>query len=300
MQLDNATLGEIEKHAVELARGAGRILTGHFGKALEIEFKADDKTNPVSQADKESEEYLKSAIKSRFPDHGILGEEGTDVGQSGSDLLWVLDPLDGTLNYINGLPIYSVSIGVLLRGEPVVGSIWVPSPARSDGSVYHARRGHGAYIDGTPTSIRKNPAPQPGQLAVMPGPFRRLFRRKAGPKAHAGETRGLGSVSYEMTLVTSGVLQYALFASPGVWDVAAGIVLVREAGGAALTYNRRRNRWQDMPPFPVGAPENGNGSADLRKWSAPVIVGNRELVEYLANFLKPGWFARLIRRIKRG
>ncbi|MFQ5933446.1 MAG: inositol monophosphatase family protein [Dehalococcoidia bacterium] len=300
MQPDDATLGEIEKHAVELAQGAGRILGGHFGKTIDVQFKADDKTDPVSQADKESEEYLKSAIKSLFPDHGILGEEGTDEAQAGSEFLWALDPLDGTVNFINGLPVYSASIGVLHSGEPVVGSIWIPSPGASDGSVYHARRSHGAYIDGVATSIRRNQAPQPGQLAVMPGLFRRRLLQGAGRQASTGETRVLGSIAYEMALTASGVLQYAIFTSPGVWDVAAGVVLVRAAGGAALTYDYRRSRWQDMGPFPVPGPADADDLKPLRDWRAPVMVGSREMVEHLARVIRPGWFTRLITRLRWG
>ena len=295
MQPDDATLRKIEEHAVELAKGAGRILEAHFGKALDVEFKAKDKTDPVSQADKESEEYLKEAIRSRFPDHAVLGEEGTDEGSDSSDFLWALDPLDGTVNYINGLPIYSVSIGVLYRGAPVVGCIWVPFPDKDRSAIYHARLGHGAYRNGKAISVRKNPSPQPGQLAIFPREYLWEYLRKAGRNAPVGEVRDSGSISYEMALTSSGVLQYAFFASPSLWDVAAGVVLVREAGGTALVYDRRRSVWTDLLYFPsLGS---GGGLAELRRWHAPILVGNGELVEYLAQFLRPGWFKRFIGRL---
>ncbi|MEE9198816.1 MAG: inositol monophosphatase family protein, partial [Dehalococcoidia bacterium] len=214
MQPDDATLRGIEEHAVELARGAGRILESHFGRAINIEFKAEDKSNPVSEVDKESEKYLRGAIKARYPDHCILGEEGADEGPVDSDFLWALDPLDGTVNYINGLPIYSVSIGVLYRGAPMVGCIWVPFPGRSEGVVYHARLNQGAYRNGEAISVRKDPTPQPGQLVIMPRVYRRRYRRRAGRGVPVGEVRRTGSIAYEMAMTASGVLQYALFTSP--------------------------------------------------------------------------------------
>ena len=74
---DDALAEEIEQHAVEIARGAGRILAGYFGKQIEVEFKDEHERDPVTAADKEAQEYLATEILKRFPDHGILGEEGT-------------------------------------------------------------------------------------------------------------------------------------------------------------------------------------------------------------------------------
>ena len=197
-QPDPEVLGRIEELAIEMAVASGRILTEHFGKSIDVEFKSDDKTNPVSQADKESEEYLKSTISSRFPDHRILGEEGTDTGAVDADFLWALDPLDGTVNYLNGFPIYAVSIGVLYKGQPVAGSIWTPFSGNAEGSLYHARLGQGAFKDGERISVRRTSAPMPGKLMIMPLMFRRRFHQKAGPKAPLGEGRNLGSIAYEM------------------------------------------------------------------------------------------------------
>ena len=103
---DDALALEIEQHAVEIARGAGRILAGHFGKEIAVEFKDEHERDPVTAADKEAQEYLVAEIAKRFPDHGILGEEGTkeekESEEPAKDILWVLDPLDGTTNFMNG------------------------------------------------------------------------------------------------------------------------------------------------------------------------------------------------------
>ena len=175
------------------ARGAAKILESHFGNVGGVEGKAGSKSDLVSAADKESEAYLKAEIGRRFPGHGILGEEGTDEQTEESEFIWVLDPLDGTLNYINGLPIYAVSIGVLHNGVPEVGCIWTPWPAKPHGVLFHACKGQGAFKDDMPVAVKQNPAPQPGQLAIFHRDFRMMYTKNAGPSAPIGEGRGPGS-----------------------------------------------------------------------------------------------------------
>ena len=127
MIADTATfqeqLQEIEAASITMAWGAGRILSEQFGKQLSIEYKDKNQLDPVTSADKATQEFLVREITRLFPAHGILGEEGsdeTDPAGPAPDFLWVLDPLDGTTNFLNGLPVYASSIGILHRGRPVV------------------------------------------------------------------------------------------------------------------------------------------------------------------------------------
>ena len=94
--IDAVLLKEIEDHAVAIARGAGRILTGNLGKPREVKFKGEKQRDPVTDADGLSDVYLKKAISEKFPDHYILSEEGNAPGPAGSPFTWVIDPLDGT------------------------------------------------------------------------------------------------------------------------------------------------------------------------------------------------------------
>ena len=125
----------LESVAIELARGAGAVLKEHFAKSLHVEYKDEAKSDPVSTADKASQELLSRAISERFPDHGILGEESLgddeDEGSPAPDIVWVLDPLDGTKNYLGGMPVYAASVGVLHRGFTGVRP-W-PGPSTSHG-----------------------------------------------------------------------------------------------------------------------------------------------------------------------
>ena len=144
--VDQRALAEIEAKAVELAGEVGKIVQGCFGVPMEIEYKDEMKRDPVTSVDKESQAYLYEAISRYFPDHDILGEEGSHSEEaSASDFLWVLDPLDGTTNFLSGLPVYAVSIGVLHRGTPVAGALFIPWPGKDAGYVLHARKGAGAW-----------------------------------------------------------------------------------------------------------------------------------------------------------
>ena len=140
--INNETLArELEETAVSLARGGG---ASHFGRQISVEYKDEHQRDPVTAVDKAVQEYLIKEIAARFPDHGILGEEDADDSESPApDFLRVLDPLDGTTNFINGLPVYACSVGLLYRGRPLAGALYVPWPKPGGGFILHCRKGGG-------------------------------------------------------------------------------------------------------------------------------------------------------------
>ena len=143
--LNDAQLQELEQHAIALARGAGHILLEHFQKPLEVEYKSKDKEHdPVTEADRRAETYLKEEIERHLPGHGIVGEEGAGEGTEVTEFTWVIDPLDGTTNFLNGLPAFASSIGLLHQGVPAVAAVYLPWPTAQAGRVLHARRGGGS------------------------------------------------------------------------------------------------------------------------------------------------------------
>ena len=279
-------LSEMEAFAVDITRRAGGILLEQFSKPLVVEYKSKGNTNPVTDADRRSEEFLREAILKEYPDHGVLAEEGSQVDSESSGFIWVLDPLDGTVNYLNGLPVFAVSVGALYKGEPVLGCIFTPSPTRSDGSMYHARKGNGAFQDGKAIGVYKASSPQRGRITVFPGSFAALYQQKKGLKGRIGELRSPGSVAYELAMAASGVIQYAIFTSPWVWDVAAGITLVTEAGGTALYRQRDGKDWDIFSRFttPEGAEPDAEG---LKGWRASWVFGGPEMARYVTEHLRP-------------
>ena len=151
-------LCSLEEHASWLAQEAGTLLLGLFNQNLHIEYKSAGYRDPVSNADKAAEQLLISHIQNNFPKHGILSEETEDSLIMDCDFLWVLDPLDGTTNYVNHYPFFGVSLGILYQGIPVVGAIFVSTPLISGGQVVHARHGGGAFSGKDPTKVDRSGA----------------------------------------------------------------------------------------------------------------------------------------------
>jgi len=135
--------------AIQAARGGGAILMQYFQKTgLEREIK-DDKSF-VTAADTESEEEIVSVIRAAYPDHDIVGEESGELGNA-SAYQWVIDPLDGTTNFVNGIPLFAVSIAVLKDGVPVVGVVYNPATD----AMYSAEKGSGLRWNDKPAQVSR-------------------------------------------------------------------------------------------------------------------------------------------------
>lgn len=317
---DAALAAEIERHAVELARGAGRLLAGHFGQQLAVEFKDEQQRDPVTAADKAVQAYLSGEIARRFPGHGILGEEADAAERESEapapDFLWILDPLDGTTNFLNGLPVFASSIGVMHRGRLLAGALFLPWPAAptpvggasahltipadtppssdgglppggaSGGFVLHCRRGGGCYADGVPAAVYETAEPVANRLIGVPGYFGAVHRF-AGPLAQkAGEPRTTGSIAYELALTARGVMQYCIIGAPRLWDMAAGALAVQEAGGAVMLRHPGQRHWQPLDRLLPTWDERRPTMKELRQWAAPLIAGNRQLAPLVAANLR--------------
>ena len=285
---DENLLVDIEAEAAEMTRHAGEILLGHFGTDIEVEYKDEKKQrDPVTKADTESQEYLCSSISRSFPDHGIVGEEGPkEEDEPVKDFLWVLDPLDGTTNFINGLPIYAVSVGVLHRGTPVAGAIFIPWPGGNGGVVLHARKGGGAWMDGERISIvpegTGSEGPEPNRLVGLPGSFGASFKIGKGLRRRVGEPRVTGSIAYELAMAAREVFQYVVIGGPRIWDVAAGVLIVAEAGSLVMVRPRGARRWEPLTCLGPSWEQRRPTEKEVRSWVGSLIVGNKTAVPVVA------------------
>ena len=296
MKPSEETLRSLEAHAIEMARGAGDLLAARFGKDLRVEFKdRKKKRDPLTDADQESQAYLRGAIEKNFPGHGILGEEALDVQGKDGEFLWVVDPLDGTTNFLRRLPIYGVSVGVLHAGRPVVAAIALPGQGGRPTEVFHARAAGGAFLDGRPIHVNEVKRPAPTQLVCLPGRYGSMFRFVGDLRRHPGEVRGTGSIAFELVHAALGTFQYAIFVIPKIWDVAAGVLLVKEAGGETLMRREAGTAWRPFERFgpdDLTAPWTLEG---LRKWRASLIVGNRNVVRFVAAHIRRPFRLRIPR-----
>lgn len=265
-----AGLSGIETVAVELAALAGAEISRTFGSILAVRYKTGAEggeislRDPVSEVDGRIEQLIRARIAERFPEHDVIGEEMKDRLGRDHKYLWVIDPIDGTTNFVNGFPIFAASIGVLHEGRPVAGALWCSMSHALRAGVYHASEDSPLRFDGDEVTPKANPAVR-RRLAGVPA------MREADER---WETRKTGSAAVECALVAAGLLQVARFASPNLWDVAGGLALVRAAGCEV----RRRDggRWVAMHAF---APMRGAGGVeDLRHWHGGLVVGTPEAV----------------------
>ncbi len=293
----DADLIAMESAAAEFARGAGNLLSAHFGRPLTVEYKDRAGQDPVTAADKNAQAYLVAQISRQFPTHGILGEEddpSSSADATAPDFLWVLDPLDGTTNFMNGLPVYASSIGVLHRGRPVAGAVYIPWPASpsnghaANGIVVHSRAGGGAFADGSPLSVYQTDRLRADRLVGLPGSFGVSTRIGKNLKDRPlGQTRVTGSIAYELALTAMGVMQFTVIGAPRMWDMLGGALAVQEAGGSIMTRLPGRRRWHPLESLIPAWNRQPPTIAQLRQWVAPLIAANPTLALLLAQNLHP-------------
>ncbi len=311
MNDDLDDLARIERAAVDLAREAGDILARHFGGNLDIQYKDDRRTDPVTNADRDVQDFLVREISRAFPDHAILGEEDddnkTDDDSPAPDFIWVLDPLDGTKNFLHGLPAYACSIGVLYKGEPVVGAVFTPWPNDRGGVVHHARKGGGAFADDTPIEALRLDGPQNDQLVTLPGSFHWLYRFDKPMRGRAGDHRVTGSIAYELVLLARGVTQYMYTSHPHLWDIAGGVAVAAEAGASLIVGRHRPGPLRLLPTIhwtestSLVQPWNRDTTiTQLRHWSKPLLLASPPVAQFVSANLNwrrnPRLIIHLLRR----
>lgn len=185
----------------------------------------------VTMADRALERLLRERVAALFPEDAFLGEEGGygGTGQTG-DAIWVVDPIDGTVNFARGIPAWCVSVGIVVDGEAEIGVIYDPVADE----LFAARRGHGATLNGAPIRVREG-ASMGDAIIALGFSFRRPVEHHAGHVRRllegGCEYRRPGSGALGLAHVADGRFDGYLEQHCNAWDVLAGIVLVREAGG---------------------------------------------------------------------
>jgi myo-inositol-1(or 4)-monophosphatase len=218
--------------AVESVIRAGEIQMAHFGRAMRVDKKGA--IDLVTEIDLEVERGFRALIAARFPGHTVLGEELSDPGDRGgaAEYCWVFDPVDGTTNYAHGLPIFCSSLALEIAGVPSIAAIYDPNRRE----LFTAERGVGAWLNGGPLAVSSaatlidsllctgfpyNVQQNPGAMVGLFGRFLTVSRA----------VRRLGSAAIDLCYVAAGRLDGFWEHSLQPWDVAAGALIVQEAGG---------------------------------------------------------------------
>jgi myo-inositol-1(or 4)-monophosphatase len=226
--------------AIEAAVEAGKFLKMNVGKVRQLERKAGQETNLVTEFDKKAEDIIIGMIKKRFPHHDFLSEEA-GAADVQSEYRWIIDPLDGTTNFAHGMPIFSVTIGLEHKGEMVLGAIYDPN----QDELFTAEKGKGAWLNkrrievskhsklinslivtGFPYTVNENP-----ELEMVH--FKNFL-------VESQAVRRLGSAAIDLAYVACGRFDGFFEGHLNAWDMAAGVLLVMEAGG----------KWTDYRGFP--------------------------------------------------
>ncbi|AJS61303.1 inositol monophosphatase family protein [Paenibacillus sp. IHBB 10380] len=227
--------------AINAASKAGEWIKSKLGtvKELNTKYSAQDL---VTEVDKGAEQMIRKLILTHFPDHFILGEESVQPGPEASaqalqetlneEYVWIVDPVDGTTNYVHGFPFYSISIALAYKGEIIVGVIYDPS--RDE--MFVAEKGKGAYVHGKPTSVSGEITLETSLLATgFPTDQKFAFPiNMAGLQHLAPQVRNIrsgGSAALHMAYVAAGRLTGFWEIGLNAWDLAAGVLLVTESGG---------------------------------------------------------------------
>jgi myo-inositol-1(or 4)-monophosphatase len=225
--------------AIDAVRRAGEIQMSRFGSSLRIDRKGT--IDLVSEVDLAVEAAVRTLIAERFPDHQVLAEEeglGKDGGRAAAEFCWVFDPLDGTTNFVHGLPIFCSSLALERDGVALVGAVLDPTR----GELFTATRGGGAFLNGSPIRVSSAgdlidamlctgfPYDVHEQVQEIVGLFGRFVGR-------ARAVRRLGSAAIDLCYVAAGRLDGFWERGLHPWDIAAGALIVQEAGGMVTGYD---------------------------------------------------------------
>ncbi|MFC3676381.1 inositol monophosphatase family protein [Ferrovibrio xuzhouensis] len=222
------------QQAEQVIREAGKLARGFYDNRGDLTIKLKGVQDFVSQADAETEDLIASRLLAAFPHDGILGEERGRRGGD-TDALWVIDPIDGTANFVRGLSWWCVAIALVVHDRLELGLIYEPVADK----LYTARRGHGAFCNGQPITVSSTSRLDSACLGIGMG-----HDEAAGPHTAMLETllntrcqyRRLGSGLLLLALAAEGATDGFYEARMKPWDALAGLLLVREAGGITNDY----------------------------------------------------------------
>ncbi|AIQ33708.1 MULTISPECIES: inositol monophosphatase family protein [Paenibacillus] len=260
--------------AINAAAKAGEWIKSRQGLVKELNTKTSAQ-DLVTEVDKGVEQMIRRLILTHFPDHAILGEEGVSPGAAAAtaaleearehEYLWIVDPVDGTTNFVHGFPFYCVSIALVIRGELTVGVIY--DPIRDE--MFVAEKGKGAYMHGVPTAVSTENVFGDSLIAMGFPPDREFAQpvNMAGLQSVLPQIRGIragGSAALHLAYVAAGRVDGYWEVGLSPWDCAAGVLLVLESGGRITDTLGR--------PYDIG--------------TRHLVASNGHIHEYLVSSLK--------------
>lgn len=231
---------DVEKFIKKLTKEAGDLLFGYFKKEKKLIGLRGTSKEIVTKYDKIVDKYIIQKIQKEFPDHSILSEEGGLISKK-KEFLWIVDSLDGSGNFANQNPFFSVSISFCLKNDPFLGAIYAPAL----GEFYYAKKFNGAFLNNQPISVSKINKLKESYILFCEGGERNKRRiakifGEIYPKVT--ELRKLGSAGIEIGWVAKGAIDGYFTTKIYPWDVSAGVLIIKEAGGVVSDFQGQE--WQ--------------------------------------------------------
>jgi histidinol-phosphatase len=220
------------EEAADIAEEAAEIAHSYFRQALLIELKENH--TPVTIADKKAEEYIRNRIAQRFPSHGMMGEEfGNESAER--DFVWTIDPIDGTRSFVRGIPLYGTLLGLMFRGEPILGVMVMPELEET----YSAAKGTGAFCNGHQIHVSSTQTLENAMLSAADfTTFEAVGKSKLfNSLMECSELARTYTDCFAHSLVLRGSMDAMIDPIISTWDVAPIACLVKEAGGVHFDLN---------------------------------------------------------------
>ena len=216
--------------AIKISRKVGNLLLSEWGRPAFVSQKSSFQ-DLVTDMDKKVQEMIISAIRENFPGDGVLAEEGVD---DSSERMWVIDPIDGTVNFVFGLPSFSVSIAYVEDEKPTVGVVHLPAL----NETYYAVKGSGAYKNGEKIAVssRKKLKESLGLMGFFKDFSGRLL---SDLEDKVVRVRMLGSIAVGVSYIAAGKADFYVAKRSNPWDVAAAVLILKEAGGRVTDFDGR-------------------------------------------------------------
>lgn len=247
--------------AIELSQSTGNLLLRYYQRGVSIQLKADH--SPVTEADLAADAWIAAEIGRAFPQDGLISEERSPIFRGEGAAIWVVDPLDGTANFGNNIPLWGVSIARVVDGSPQVAALHFPAL----NETFSAQRGAPAHCNGSVLQT---------DLSHEPGLYAHCSRVIKKYHINLPQTaRIFGSTAYNLCSVARGSLITDVELRPQIWDIAAGWLVVQQSGGVVHT-------WDDSHPFPL------QSGVDYRtRHFATLAARSPQLAQQTLNAIQP-------------
>ena len=230
-------LDEIDRTAREAVAKAGALILENIGRTALFTIGTKGPSDYVTDVDRASEALIVETVRERFPDHHIMAEESDGAWGDADKYTWVIDPIDGTMNFIHGFPFVAVSVGICIGGEPVLG--YVLDPVRQE--LFHAKKGGGAFLNGVPIRCREGVELSEALIATgFPHRSKEVFESylRVFREVFYGTSgiRRAGAAALDLAYLAAGRVDGFWETGLKPWDVAAGSLLCAEAGAVVSDY----------------------------------------------------------------